>query len=99
MRILHCIALLPVGLIAGARWVATTRGSTRVTLRTGVVIMGTEGADVTTTTSTTIGTEMLVQSIVGEGLAIGFGAGEALSTIGLDHARSTLQWTEQGVVG
>ena len=49
--------------------------------------MGTEEADVTTTTSTTIGTEMLVQSIVGEGLAIGFGAGEALSTIGLDHAR------------
>jgi len=49
--------------------------------------MGTEEADVITTTSTMIGTGMRVQSTVGEDLAIGFGAGEALSTIGLDHGR------------
>ena len=49
--------------------------------------MGTEEAGVTTTTSTTIGTGMRVQSIVGEGRATGFGAGEALSTTGWDHAR------------
>ena len=110
--------LLPVGLLAGAGWVETTRGSTRVTLRTGtrsllrtanqgtssqtvhfyeifelnlncpgVVIMGMEEADVTTTTSMTIGTGMGVQPTAGEGLAIGFGAEEAQSTIDLDRAR------------
>ena len=53
----------------------------------GVAIMGMEEADVTTTTSMTIGMGMGVQPTVGAGLAIGFGAGEAQSTIGLDHGR------------
>jgi len=60
--------------------------------------MGMEEADVTTTTSMTIGMGMGVQPTVGVGLAIGFGAGEVQSTIGSDHARSTLQWMEQGEV-
>ena len=51
----------------------------------GVVIMGTEEADDTTTTSTTIGTGM--QSTVGEVPTIEFGVGVVLSTTGLDHAR------------
>ena len=49
--------------------------------------MGTEEADVTTTTSMTIGTGMGVQATVGAGRAIGFGAEEAQSTIDLDRAR------------
>ena len=49
--------------------------------------MGMEEADVTTTTSMTTGMGMGVQPTVGAGLAIGFGAEEAQSTIGLDHAR------------
>merc|ERR1719234_2425818 len=56
-----------------------------------------EEEGVTTTTSTTIVMAMEGhQSTVGEVLATGFGAGEALFIIGLDHVRSTLQWTEQG---
>ena len=50
--------------------------------------MATEEGDVTTTTSTMIVTGMGGRQLtVGEGLATEFGAGEALSTIGLDHVR------------
>ena len=50
--------------------------------------MAMEEGDVTTTTSTMIVTGMGGRQVtVGEGLATGFGAGEALSTIGLDHVR------------
>merc|ERR1719234_954035 len=59
-----------------------------------------EEEGVTTTTNTTIVTGVGDhQSTVGEVLATGFGAGEALFIIGLDHVRSTLQWMEQGEAG
>ena len=54
----------------------------------GVAIMAMEEEDVTTTTNTTIVTGMEGHQLtVGEVLATGFGAGEALFTIGLDHVR------------
>ena len=43
--------------------------------------------DDTTTTSTTTGMMLGGRLTVGEGREIGFGPGEAPSTIGLDHAR------------